>query len=174
MNGGQELKNIMYKTKFFNEDSPAAMAAAAAASKNNSENLDSFLDKERENIKKETWSRLDKTIKIQKLDEYVDSIVEKNQLTTEEVSGLKTYLSNSIDRKKLQCVKDVIYDKVTNKIKSIPCLLFNTASRTYTLKRSEKRVSTLKSLGVGNNKKKIITSSVVAKPAEVEVEAEVE
>ena len=26
----QELKNIMYKTKFFNEDSPSAIAAAAA------------------------------------------------------------------------------------------------------------------------------------------------
>jgi hypothetical protein len=118
MNGGQELKNIMYKTKFFNEDSPSAIAAAAAALKNNNENLDSFLDKERENIKKETWSRLNKTIKIQKLDEYVDSIVEKNQLTAEEISGLKSYLASSIDRKKLQCVKDVIYDKTTNKIKS--------------------------------------------------------
>jgi hypothetical protein len=161
MNGGQELKNIMYKTKFFNEDSPAAIAAAAAAAKNNSENLDSFLDKERENIKKETWSRLDKTIKIQKLDEYVDSIAEKNQLTSEEIAALKAYLSNSIDRKKLQCVKDVIYDKVTNKIKSIPCLLFNTVSRTYTLKRSDKRVSTLKSLGVGN-KKKVVTTETEA------------
>jgi hypothetical protein len=50
----------------------------------------------------------------------------------------------------------------TNKIKSIPCLLFNNVSRTYTLKRSEKRVSTLKSLGVGNNnnnKKKIVTET---------------
>jgi uncharacterized protein YcbK (DUF882 family) len=78
-------------------------------------------------------------------------------LTEEEVAGLKAYLANSIDRKKLQCVKDVIYDKTTNKIKSIPCLLFNTVSRTYTLKRSEKRVSTLKSLGIG--KKKIVTSA---------------
>lgn len=147
MNGGQELKNIMYKTKFLNEDT-------APCQKNTSENLDSFLDNERENIKKETWSRLDKTIKIQKLDEYVDSIIEKNQLTEDEVAGLKLYLANSIDRKKLQCVKDVIYDKTTNKIKSIPCLLFNTTTRTYTLKRSEKRVSTLKSLGVG--KKRII------------------
>jgi predicted RNase H-like nuclease (RuvC/YqgF family) len=156
--GGQELKNIMYKAKFFKEDSPSAIAAAAAASKNNSENLDSFLDKERENIKKETWSRLDKTIKIQKLDEYVESISEKNQLTQDEIAGLKSYLANSIDRKKLQCVKDVIYDKTTQKIKSIPCLLFNTTTRTYTLKRSEKRVSTLKSLGpVVNNKKKVIT-----------------
>jgi hypothetical protein len=150
MNGGQELKNIMYKTKFMNEDT-------APCPKGNSENLDLFLDNERENIKKETWSRLDKTIKIQKLDEYVDIMREKNELTEEEVAGLKAYLANSIDRKKLQCVKDVIYDKTTNKIKSIPCLLFNTVSRTYTLKRSEKRVSTLKSLGIG--KKKIVTSA---------------
>jgi hypothetical protein len=153
MNGGQELKNIMYKTKFMNEDT-------APCPKGNSENLDLFLDNERDNIKKETWSRLDKTIKIQKLDEYVDSIIEKNQLTEDEVAGLKLYLANSIDRKKLQCVKDVIYDKTTNKIKSIPCLLFNTVTRTYTLKRSEKRVSTLKSLGVG--KKRIVTA--VASP----------
>jgi len=159
--GGQELKTIMYKTKFFNEESPAAIAAAAAAAKNNSENLDLFLDKERENIKKETWNRLDKTIKLRKLDEYVDTIVEKNQLTEEEVSGLKTYLATSLDRKKLQCVKDVLYDKTTQKIKSIPCLLFNPATRTYTLKRSEKRVSTLKSLGVGNKKKVITTASNV-------------
>jgi len=149
MNGGQELKNIMYKTKFMNEDT-------APCPKGNSENLDLFLDNERENIKTETWSRLDKTIKIQKLDEYVDIMREKNDLTEEEVAGLKAYLANSIDRKKLQCVKDVIYDKTTNKIKSIPCLLFNTVTRTYTLKRSEKRVSTLKSLGVG--KKKIVTA----------------
>ena len=149
MNGGQELKNIMYKTKFMNDDT-------APCPKGNSENLDLFLDNERENIKTETWSRLDKTIKIQKLDEYVDIMREKNDLTEEEVAGLKAYLANSIDRKKLQCVKDVIYDKTTNKIKSIPCLLFNTVTRTYTLKRSEKRVSTLKSLGVG--KKKIVTA----------------
>ena len=165
MNGGQELKNIMYKTKFLNEDT-------APSQKNNSENLDLFLDNERENIKKETWSRLDKTIKIQKLDEYVDLMREKNQLSEDEVVGLKAYLANSIDRKKLQCVKDVIYDKTTNKIKSIPCLLFNTVNRTYTLKRSEKRVSTLKSLGIG--KKKITTATATAKDAAASVATEAE
>lgn len=151
--GGQELKTIMYKTKFFDEDSPSALATVASSSKNNIENLDIYLDKERENIKKETWNRLDKTIKIKKLHEYVDSIVEKYNLSVEETSGLKSYLATSIDRKKLQCVKDVLYDKTTQKIKSIPCLLFNNISRTYTLKRNEKRVSTLKSLGLGNKKK---------------------
>jgi hypothetical protein len=167
MSGGQELKNIMYKTKFLSEDSPSAIIANAAALKNNSENLDMFLDNERENIKKETWSRLDKTIKVQKINEYVDNIVEKNQLTPEEVEGLKSYLVNCIDRKKLQCVKDVNYDKVTNKIKSIPCLLFNTTTRTYTLKRSEKRLSTLKSLGGGKKKLSVSISDADAKSEEL-------
>lgn len=155
MSGGQELKNIMYKTKFLSENDNTPQPNI----KNNIENLDTFLDNERENIKKENWSRLDKTIKIQKLHEYVDTISEKNQLTKEEIADLKSYLSNSIDRKKLQCVKDVIYDKATNKIKSIPCLLFNSITRTYTLKRSEKRVSTLKSLGGGKKKLSVATSS---------------
>ena len=39
------------------------------------------------------------------------------------------------------------YDKENEIIKSIPNLLYNKQSKRFTLKRSEKRVSTLKSLG---------------------------
>lgn len=46
-------------------------------------------------------------------------------------------------------MKDVHCDKSTGKILSIPTLNFNSTTRKFTLKRCEKRVSTLKSLGKG-------------------------
>ena len=65
------------------------------------------------------------------------------------MNDLKQYLTLSLDKKKIQHVKDVLYDKATGKIKAIPSLHFNPATRKFTLKRCEKRVSTLKSLGRG-------------------------
>jgi len=74
---------------------------------------------------------------------------------------LKKYLEESLDKKKLQCVKDVQYDKTTGKIKSIPNLHFNIATRKFTIKRNEKRVSTLKSLGTGQQQPKTSTKKKV-------------
>ena len=79
----------------------------------------------------------------------MDSLITVNNLSANDVTELKQYLIESIDKKKLQHVKDVHCDKATGKIVSIPTLHFNPTTRKFTLKRSEKRVSTLKSLGKG-------------------------
>lgn len=46
----------------------------------------------------------------------------------------------------MQRVKDVIYDKTTGQIKDIPGLFYTKTTKHFTLKNTEKRVSTLKSL----------------------------
>jgi hypothetical protein len=112
--------------------------------------INTFLEKESTNNKTESWNKLDKTGKIRLLIEYVDSISETHHLSSNDVTELKRYLIESLDKKKLQHVKDVQCDKVTGKIMAIPTLHFNaTGPRKFTLKRAEKRVSTLKSLGKG-------------------------
>jgi hypothetical protein len=111
------------------------------------------LEKESTNNKTESWNKLDKTGKIKMLNIYAESQAELNNLSPAEVMELKQYLTDSLDKKKLQHVKDVLCDKLTGKIVAIPTLQFNAATKKYTLKRSEKRVSTLKSLGKG---KKIV------------------
>jgi len=78
------------------------------------------------------------------------------------VAELKHYLTDSLDKKKLQHVKDVLCDKVTGKITGIPTLHFNPATRKYTLKRAEKRVSTLKSLGKGKKAVHVVEDLVDA------------
>ena len=60
-------------------------------------------------------------------------------------------MKDCLDRKRLQRVKDVIYDKTTGTIKDIPSLVYNKASKNYTLKNETKRVSTLKSLAQKKN-----------------------
>ncbi len=114
-------------------------------------NIDIFLVKECKLNKCEPWNKLDKTEKIKQLNDFVETLIKEYTLTHEEVKDIKNYLISSLDKKKLQCVKDVKYDKICGKIKSIPSFNYNTSTRKFTLKRCEKRVSTLKSLGKGTN-----------------------
>ena len=111
--------------------------------------INTFLEKESTINKTESWNKLDKTGKIKLLNIYVDTLVSANNLSTTDTTDLKKYLIDSLDKKKLQHVKDVHCDKITGHIISIPTLHFNVTSRKFTLKRAEKRVSTLKSLGKG-------------------------
>jgi hypothetical protein len=83
---------------------------------------------------------------MKKLQEYVAIYKEDNNLSDEENDLLITFLKDCIDRKKLQRVKDVIYDKENGKIKEIPALHYMKTNKHFTLKNLDKRVSTLKSL----------------------------
>jgi hypothetical protein len=83
---------------------------------------------------------------MQKIRVFVDDYSTINNLTVKESKFLLTFLTTSLDQKRLSKSKDVIYDRENGLIKSIPCLLFNQINRKFTLKRCEKRQSTLKSL----------------------------
>jgi hypothetical protein len=135
-----ELKNIKYKNMLLSNNKEI--------NKNNTQTtINDFLDRERANNKKETWNRLDKTIKLKKLQEYCIRYGKENNLAQAKIESLSQYLKNCLDRKRFERVKDINYDKENEIIKSIPNLSYNKQSKRFTLKRSEKRVSTLKSLG---------------------------
>ena len=116
------------------------------------DSLERILDNETNNNKKETWSKLNKTTKIVKLNKYADKLGEKNELSQTDINSFKKYLGRALERKRLVSAKEVIYDNVKGEILQIPCLVFS--NRKFTLKRVEKRVSTLKSLGTGRSKSK--------------------
>jgi hypothetical protein len=114
---------------------------------NNMDNLDAFLEREKISNNGDPWSKLDKTAKILKLVLFVEQYKEENNMSTEESDVMLAFLKDSLDRKRLSRVKDVIYDKTTGLIKEIPSLHFNKASTHFTLKNTDKqRTSTLKSL----------------------------
>ena len=109
--------------------------------------IDQMLEKEKQHNKTETWNKLDKTIKIQKLHQFAEKYGKEHALPMKEVKSLKAFFLDCLEKNKLQKTKDVIYDKEKREITSIPALHFNTISHNFTLKIIDtKRVSTLKSL----------------------------
>jgi len=133
-----ELKNIKYKTMLMNNIQPTKEPQIT--------NIESFLEKEKNINKKQHWSKLSKLSKKNKLLDFCQSYATKNKLNDDETQQLKTFLLKSLERKKLQRVKDVIYDVETQTIINIPTLTLNKQTNRYTLKNIEKKVSTLKSL----------------------------
>jgi len=155
----QELKNIKYKTMLLN-----GLPLQEIKSSNDLSNLDKFLENEKNNNVNEPWCKLNKTVKTKKLQDYVEIYKKENNLNEEESNSLILFLKDCLDRKKLQRVKDVIYDKENGIIKEIPALFYMKSNKHFTLKNIDKRVSTLKSLapkkgGQGTIRKKDVVKS---------------
>ena len=140
-----ELQNIKYKTMLLKGTPQKELKISGSL-----DNLEKFLENEKntnnDTLNEQPWNKLDKTAKLKKCAVFVEAYVSEHELNTEERLILTTFLKDCLDRKKLQRVKDVDYDKMTGQIKNIPSLLYNKSSKHFTLKNTDKRVSTLKSL----------------------------
>ena len=136
-----ELKTLKYKSMILN-----GVPWPESKSSSDLANLDKFLENEKITNSNEPWSKLDKTAKIRKLALFADSYKVLNNLTEDEYEKLIIFFRDCLDKKKLQRVKDVIYNKETGEIKDIPALFHNKPSNNFTLKNLDKRVSTLKGL----------------------------
>ena len=108
--------------------------------------LDKFLENEKITNSTEPWSKLDKTAKIRKLTLFAYNYKNLNNLTNLEYEQLIYFFKDCLDKKKLQRVKDVNYNKETGEINSIPSLFYNKHLNHFTIKNIDKRVSTLKCL----------------------------
>jgi hypothetical protein len=109
--------------------------------------IDQLLENEKQHNKTESWNKLDKTAKIQKLHTFAEKYGKDNSLALKDVKMLKLFFKESLDKNKLQKTKDVQYNKDNREIIGIPALFFHSSNRNFTLKNMDaKRVSTLKSL----------------------------
>ena len=136
-----ELKSIKYKSMLVN--------GVTWPDKKNSCNLtslDKFLENEKNTNAIEPWSKLDKTAKTKKLLAFAEKYKLENTLSEDEYNKMVAFFKDCLDKKKLNRVKDVIYDKDTGIISSIPALHYNKPSNHFTLKNIDKRVSTTRSL----------------------------
>ena len=145
----QELKNIKYQTMLLNSNSKIV------STKQNSDNLDEFLQKEKAQNKNKPWSNLGRSTKLKKIEQFVSHFSNENNLSVSEKKKLQNYLNDSLDRKKLQRVKDVNYDVKVGRIKAIPGLTYNKDKKKFTLRRVDKKKSTLKGLAPKRKKYKI-------------------
>jgi hypothetical protein len=137
----QELKNIKYKSMLLN-----GVPLKETKNFNTMKQLETFLNAEKETNKNETWCKLNKTIKNRKLVDYVDKYRLENNLTEEEGKNLLDFFKECLHKKKLNRIKDVVYDNQTGVIKNIPSLVYCHTTKHFTLKNNDKRVYTMKSV----------------------------
>lgn len=140
-NDCNELKTLKYKSMILN-----GIPWPENKSSSDLANLDKFLENEKITNSVEPWSKLDKTAKIKKLTLFAENYKVENNLTETEYEQLIVFFRDCLDKKKLQRVKDVVYNKETGEIKEIPALFYNKPTNHFTLKNIDKRVSTLKGL----------------------------
>ena len=111
-----------------------------------SQTIEEFLDNEKNTNRKDSWNKLDRTTKLQKLHHFAENYGKDQSLSSKDIKSLKQFFKVSLDKQKLQKTKEVIYDKNNGLIKSVPGLMFNNISNQYTLRNLDRKVSTLKSL----------------------------
>jgi hypothetical protein len=138
-----ELKNINYKNMLLTGNTLNDLTTNYHTSM---DNLEKFLKEENMNNKNEQWCKLNKTSKIEKLISYANACKETKGWTEEDVKLSIDFFRKCLDRKKLQRVKDVSYDKEKGCIKDIPLLVYDKGTKHFTLKNTDKHVSTLKCL----------------------------
>ena len=137
----KEENKLMYKYKSLLTSQPASSSTTESMS-----HIDELLETEKKNMNSESWNKLDKRLKIQKLHAYAEKYGKENNLPMKEIKGLKTFFSECLTKDKLAKVKDVEYDKNAGVISSVSGLCFNVATRAFTIRNLDKKVSTLKSL----------------------------
>jgi len=130
------------------------MSSSSSATTENKEvghqQLDAIMEREHQNNKMDIWSKIDKTQKIQKLHAYAEKYGHEHNYTNDEIRVLKGFFIQSLEKGKLNKVKEVVYDKEKREIVAIPALTVDEIKdqpRHFTLKNLDaKRISTMKSL----------------------------
>jgi flagellin-specific chaperone FliS len=105
--------------------------------------MDVLLENEKIKNKTESWNKLEKTDKMDKLQHFAQEWNKKHNLNTN-TNTLYLFLVHCLEKNKLKNKKDIIYNKETMEIKSIPSLLYE--NNTFKLVTDTKRISTLKCL----------------------------
>ena len=156
-----ELKHIQYKSMI-----QTGISCSMEYGEDNFKRLNSlekFLDTKPDTDTITGWNKLDMTVKMQKVADFINVYKEENSLDVTETDELSKYIRGCLDKKKLVRVKDVEYDVTSGKLVSIPGLHYNKTSKKYTIKNADtKKNSVLSRLP---QKKKTLkkTSAVVEK-----------
>ena len=140
-----DLQNLKYKKMLL-----TGVPMKETKYSNNLLMLDDFLENEKNNNENEPWCKLNKTMKLKKLLDFVKVYVADNSMDETESEELIAFFKDCLERKRLQKVKDVVYDRNSGNIKSIPSLFYTKNTKHFTLKHVEKKTSTIKNFAAKN------------------------
>jgi len=98
-----ELKNIKYKSMLLTGNIEEKKETVE-----NLSNLDVFLEDEKKNISNEPWTKLDKTTKLIKINDFVNEYSIEQNYSELSKNDLMDFLSITLDRKRLLKSKEVL------------------------------------------------------------------
>ena len=142
--GDSEITNMHYKT---------GCVSRPGSSKCDQDALDQILETESASRSAQPWSRLNQTTRVAKLRAFAVAHCQKNEYGETEQKALTQTLLAGLERRRLIGAREVTYNKETGAVEAVPSLVYQSQARRFTLKRSDRRVSTLKSLGRGRRKR---------------------
>ena len=107
--------------------------------------LSMLLDQEIKLNKKETWNKMDKTMKLKRLNEYAIYFCDKLNIDDAvKVRKLKDFLKQKLNQRRFNTNKDIDYDVEKTTITNIPNLVYE--NNVFILGRNDNRHSTVKCL----------------------------
>ena len=133
-----ELENIKYQTMLLNSNSNIVSSSIDTV------NIDDILNKEILCNRKMQWNKLNNGNKISLLKSFASSYCVENTYGKEIENILIAFLMVSLERKRINKIKDIVYDCKNSIIKGIPDLSFDPIKNRFTLRRANKKKVTLK------------------------------
>lgn len=88
---------LMYKYKSFLN----SQILSETATNNSMVQIDAFLETEKKTMNTESWNKLDKRLKIQKLHAFAEKYARENALPVKEIKSLKMFFSDCLNKDKL-------------------------------------------------------------------------
>ena len=152
-----ELKNIKYQNMLLSN------SKISEEVKENINNIETFLNKEKTLNELKPWNKLGKSSKIKIIKKFIETHSKKNKLSKDISIKLLSFLIRCIERKKLQKIKDIQYDIEKSEIIAIPNLHFNKTLGKFIIKKGDKWVSTSNSLAIKSKKRKKLNRNMTVK-----------
>jgi len=141
-----ELKSIEYKSNLLNRNSSRRLSSASNTNSRKIgtlQNMEDFLEQEKTFHKDTPWSKLNKSIKLDKLEKFTEDYGKQHNLEYDDQNELLILLKDALNKKKLQRVKEIIYDKNECYIKNIPILQHDKNSNRFSLRQHKKTTTTM-------------------------------
>ena len=130
------------------------MSTTESLQKDASNNIVEENTKSTKSVPQNTWNKLTKITKKNKLYQYAEKYAAYNKYNASDLKMLKMFFLKTLDKGKLNKIKEVNYDLEKQEIINIPGLFFNQTTKNFTLRNMDpKHVSTLKSLPSPKNEK---------------------
>lgn len=129
------------------------MSSTIDASTNAIENSEEELKKSN-NSSVPTWNKLSKLTKKNKLYDYAEKYALENKYNANDLKMLKMFFLKTLEKGKLNKIREVQYDLDKQEVLTVPGLFFNQTTKNFTLRNMDpKHVSTLKSLPTPKSQK---------------------